>query len=136
MYLTDTNIVLEYLLKRDDAEECRNFLEKVESGDTTGIFTVFNLPSIAVISEDLGGIKQYREFLETINGFEGPYWRNRPSASGLDLEAVHRRTSLLAARQQLVALDRVPSRPLTDICSLKFAAANERLNRFSDTIVV
>jgi hypothetical protein len=110
--------------------------EKVESGGTTSILTAFNLRSIAAISEGLGGIKQYREFLETINGFEGPYWRNRPSASGLDPKAVHRRTSLLAARQQLVALTRAPSQPLTDICPLKFAAANERLNRFSDTTLV
>lgn len=56
--------------------------EKVESGGTTSILTVFSLRSIAAISEELEGIKQYREFLKTIDGFEEPYRRSQAECLG------------------------------------------------------
>jgi len=73
MYLIDTNIILEYLLDRNKAGQCEDFLELVENSETTGILTVFSLHSIAVILEELEEINEYRQFLETINGFEGLY---------------------------------------------------------------
>lgn len=73
MYLIDTNILLEFLLDQEKSDECQEFLEKVDEGEITGILTVYSLHSAAVILEELKSLDEYREFLHTINNFEGLY---------------------------------------------------------------
>jgi hypothetical protein len=71
MYLIDTNIFLEVLLEREKFLDCKNFLEKVQTGEVTAYQTVFSLHTIAIILERTRGLDAYKEFLETVLNFEG-----------------------------------------------------------------
>ena len=71
MYLIDTNIFLEVLLGREKKEQCKRFLEEVESGNIQAIVTTFALHTIAIILERLKTLREYKRFLEILSNFDG-----------------------------------------------------------------
>lgn len=71
MYLIDTNIFLEILLDRENSEDCKLFLKKIEKEGPTAIVTGFSLHTIAIIMEKLKSLEDYKIFLETIMGIKG-----------------------------------------------------------------
>lgn len=71
MYLIDTNIFLELLLLRKGKDNCRKFLEEVESGRTKAILTDFSLHSILLIMEKFGKLGEMKSFLLIISGYKG-----------------------------------------------------------------
>jgi len=71
MYLLDTNIFLEILLERENIQDCKKLLEKIDSEEVTAIVTSFTLHSIAVILERLKDIQAYKIFLETLINING-----------------------------------------------------------------
>jgi hypothetical protein len=66
MYLADTNIFLEILLKHDKKEECKNFLV-MNAGNIH--LTDFSLHSIGVICFRHGKEKLFQKFLKDIPPF-------------------------------------------------------------------
>ena len=86
MYLVDTNIFLEILLKQDKCELCKNFLD-----DNIGSITIsdFALHSIGIIllRYEEGNILQ-KFFIDLLSGHQNFLWAP-PIYSTLDLIVVY-----------------------------------------------
>ena len=94
MYLIDTNIFLEVLLKRKRKEDCKEFLKLVKNGELTAIFSHFSLYSIEIL---LSGQKKYialRKFLIGLTKYKGLIIYNTKVADQLKIIELMKRYSL------------------------------------------
>ncbi len=64
MYLIDSNIFIEVLCARDNAQECRVLFEKIDSGRIDCICTHFSVHSVCILLEREGMIGKMHQFLE------------------------------------------------------------------------
>ena len=71
LYLIDTNIFLEVLLKRQHSPFCKDFLRKIASGQITGLFTSFSLHTIEIHMINAGLFKELNLFLESLLEYAG-----------------------------------------------------------------
>jgi predicted nucleic acid-binding protein len=71
MYLIDTNIFLEVLLKRKRKEDCKIFLRKVKNGELTAVFSHFSLYSIEILLTSQKKYHALRKFLMSLTRYKG-----------------------------------------------------------------
>jgi predicted nucleic acid-binding protein len=76
MYLLDTNIFLEVLMLQERKEECKTFLEMLQTGKKTAIITDFTVHSIIVIMYNLHKIKELKIFLSSLTAYKGLHIHN------------------------------------------------------------
>ncbi|MBI5046902.1 type II toxin-antitoxin system VapC family toxin [Candidatus Micrarchaeota archaeon] len=72
MYLLDTNIFLEVILKQQRSEECKNLLYKILSGEVTVVITDFSIYSIVIRMEhENRDVDQIKKFLLSLSNYRG-----------------------------------------------------------------
>jgi uncharacterized protein len=69
--LIDTNIFLEVFLNQAKANDCLNFLEKVDRGELQGFVTDFTIHSIAVVLERAGRGDFMPQVFASLSSFQG-----------------------------------------------------------------
>ena len=84
MILVDTNVFLEYLLDRRNADDCGRLLGKLSAGEVEGVVTRYSLHSIEAVyrSPLLGG------FLANIDRSLGLYVRDTSTAEEIEVAAL------------------------------------------------
>ena len=86
MYLIDTNIFLEVMLRRERSKECKKLLELLRDGKINGIVTDFTLHSIIVIFDRFKKLEELKKFLLTLRAYRGLYVYN--TSLGCEVRAV------------------------------------------------
>lgn len=71
MYLIDTNIFLEAMLKRRNENDCLALLRKIDRGEIKAIATTFTIHSIEVVMDRSGDPEALKIFLKSISRFKG-----------------------------------------------------------------
>jgi predicted nucleic acid-binding protein len=71
MYLVDTNIFLEVLLKGPRKDECAGFLNLLKDGKKGGVITDFAVHSIIVIMGNQNKFKELKIFLSSLTAYKG-----------------------------------------------------------------
>ena len=72
MYLIDTNIFLEVLLKQERSERCKVFLYKILTGELEAIVSDFSIYSIVIRMEhENRGTEQIKKFLSSLESYKG-----------------------------------------------------------------
>ena len=69
--LIDTNIFLEVFLDQDRADDCSNFLEKLDRGELQGFVTDFTIHSLAVVLERAGQPDYLPQVFAALSAFQG-----------------------------------------------------------------
>jgi len=84
LILVDTNVFLEYLLDRRNADDCGRLLGKLSAGEVEGVVTRYSLHSIEAVyrSPLLGG------FLANIDRSLGLYVRDTSTAEEIEVAAL------------------------------------------------
>lgn len=60
MYLIDTNIFLEILLKQEDKEDCKDLLNKIAEGKINAVVTEFTVHGIeGILTEDSSALEKF-----------------------------------------------------------------------------
>ena len=86
MYLIDTNIFLEVMLKREKSKECKKLLKLLKDGKVKGIVTDFTIHSIIVILDRFKKLEELKKFLLSIRAYKGLYVYN--TSLGCEAKAV------------------------------------------------
>ncbi len=73
MYLIDTNIFLEVMLKRRRSRECKELLGLLRDGEIEGIVTDFTIHSIIVVLDRFKRLEALRKFLLSLRAYKGLY---------------------------------------------------------------
>lgn len=71
MHLIDTNVFLEVLLDRKEAQQCIEFLKKLERGAVKAVITSFSIHSIEVVLFNFNKLKELETFLSSLVQYHG-----------------------------------------------------------------
>ena len=71
MYLIDTNIFLEAMLKRRYKDDCQALLRMIDKGDVKAFVTTYSLHSIETILDKIGDLEALKIFLKSIGKMKG-----------------------------------------------------------------
>lgn len=71
MYLVDTNIFLEVMLRQTRKDECKAFLNLLKTGTSRGFVTDFSLYSMIIILNGLSRGGQLKVFLSSLSAYQG-----------------------------------------------------------------
>jgi predicted nucleic acid-binding protein len=71
LYLIDTNIFLEVMLKRRNKNDCVALLRKIDRGEIKAFTTIFTIHSIEVVMDKAGEPDALKTFLKSIIRFKG-----------------------------------------------------------------
>lgn len=71
MYLIDTNIFLEAMLKRRYKNDCQALLRMIDNGDINAFVTTYSIHSIETILDKIGDLKALKIFLNSIGKMKG-----------------------------------------------------------------
>jgi predicted nucleic acid-binding protein len=86
LILLDTNVFLEYLLNRKNAEDCGKLLAKVSKGEIEGVVTRFSLHSIETVYKS----RLLEGFLANVDRSLGLYVRDTTTAEEMDVAVLSR----------------------------------------------
>ncbi len=73
MYLVDTNIFLEVMLKRGRSGECKELLRALRDGKVKGVVTDFTIHSIIVLLDRFQRLEALKGFLLSLRAYRGLY---------------------------------------------------------------
>ncbi len=71
MYLVDTNIFLEVMLRQTRKDECKAFLNLLRTGASRAFVTDFSLYSMIIILNGLSRGSQLKVFLSSLSAYQG-----------------------------------------------------------------
>jgi predicted nucleic acid-binding protein len=71
LYLIDTNIFLEAMLKRRHKNDCQALLRMIDKGNVKAFVTTYSIHSIETILDKIGDLEALKIFLKSIGKMKG-----------------------------------------------------------------
>jgi predicted nucleic acid-binding protein len=137
VYLIDTNIFLEVMLRRSRSLECKELLKMLRDGRVKGVVTDFTVYSIMILLGKLGKLDELRNFLLSLTAYKGLYVYNTSISekikainiageTGLDIDdAIQYAIALSVNAEAIISFDKhfdnlkIPRKEPKDIVNLK-----------------
>jgi len=137
VYLIDTSVFVEVMLRRSRSLECKELLKMLRDGRVKGVVTDFTVYSIMVLLGKLGKLDELRNFLLSLTAYKGLYVYNTSisekvkvvdiaSETGLDIDdAIQYAVALSVNAEAIISFDKhfdnlkIPRKEPKDIVNLK-----------------
>jgi predicted nucleic acid-binding protein len=71
VYLIDTNIFLEVMLRRSRSLECKELLKMLRDGEMKGVATDLTIYSVMILLDKLKKLDELRNFLLSLTVYKG-----------------------------------------------------------------
>ncbi len=94
MYLIDTNIFLEVMLRRGRSSECKELLRRLRDGRVDGVVTDFTIYSIMILLGRLHKYNALRNFLLSLTAYKGLHIYNTSISEKIKAVEIAKETGL------------------------------------------